>query len=1077
MFWKYNNASSSQIESLLEKEDVGLKEVLQQEDIIQECKSNNKKLIEFLVNTDVLSELISLITLEPPPDLEEKARFRLPHIAAEILSCEISHINEKVSSDPNLLNQLYSFIEQEPPLNPLLSSYFSKAFNQLITRKSEQNWYNYKVTCIHVFEFLKGKDFVRHVLRHIGTSAIPDLVFGLITCVEGADIKQNLLNWLNEKRLVESIIGLLDSEDHPDRDAHDNASRLLVELLKVSREAQDAQDVAASERCDDPLLAVLESPSTVTLILDTMFKHIDITKGEESSSGETSGGGPAEAISSSCHDSAIVNGVTVLLAVLESRKNAASGLNGGNSEDGGGTDSDGGGGGTGGGSGGGSNAADEAVRQQRLLDETVGAILPRLPDFTRLLTSPPFRSPLKTTAGTLEPPLGATRLSVAKLICALLTTNNFEVIKSLKELKTVDVLIDLFFRYSLNNFLHAQVDQCINFVFTWTPAPPLTPSPSPGLAAVAAALDKSSSPSQDEEVAKEADMKESETEKEEEVEAKKEETADGEDKRAVIEGQEAADDQEMKEPEPVKPEAGESSDEPADGGGGGADQTAADDEAKDGGDDDEDDVPINADLEWETTASKLREAEKSAAAADAAERKAKTEPYDNPLLEHLFLECRLLERVLEAWQQNEELETTSKNLRKGYMAHLTKIANVMHHHMENDSSQCHDLITKITERVPESTMTDWKAFINSQLADTNERNTILPPNSGYSANSERLTNDDDDDDQDFREIQFHSESMQQMFSDYQMQQMSDNLVDSFGFNDGEESSTGMKRFLNFNFGLDEVSGSSAGGGGGTDDDGGEKAEGGAGGADGKDLFDVVCKDRFGSIDNEEEAAMDEEESEKKESKAENSSDEDEDEEVEDPWAARTKEIKFAESDSPSKDGAQADGVEGGKVPETKMEVDDEEDDDDDWSEVLDRDRSAPQAVKSVPRDVAPIDPMEVGNPWDSAGAVASSPTHETSFDVAFNSPPPAAAPAAAAASKQKPFVKPALAAEENDDGQQSSNSDISEPGTEAKSSAGWADFSAFQPAAVPETSNTSENQSKLEDSSNQTSEVTANSTS
>ena len=73
-----------------------------------------------LVNTEVLSELISLITLEPPPDLEEKARFRLPHIAAEILSCEISVINEKVSSDPALLNQLYKFVEQEPPLNPLL---------------------------------------------------------------------------------------------------------------------------------------------------------------------------------------------------------------------------------------------------------------------------------------------------------------------------------------------------------------------------------------------------------------------------------------------------------------------------------------------------------------------------------------------------------------------------------------------------------------------------------------------------------------------------------------------------------------------------------------------------------------------------------------------------------------------------------------------------------------------------------------------------------------------------------------------------------------------------------------------
>ena len=41
------------------------------------------------------------------------------------------------------------------------------------------------------------------------------------------------------------------------------------------------------------------------------------------------------------------------------------------------------------------------------------------------------------------------------------------------------------------------------------------------------------------------------------------------------------------------------------------------------------------------------------------------------------MECRLLERVLEAWHQNDELETNSKNSRKGYMAHLTKIANVM----------------------------------------------------------------------------------------------------------------------------------------------------------------------------------------------------------------------------------------------------------------------------------------------------------------------------------------------------------------------------------------------------------------
>ena len=34
------------------------------------------------------------------------------------------------------------------------------------------------------------------------------------------------------------------------------------------------QFLPASERCDDPLLAVLESPSTVHLLLDQMFMHI-----------------------------------------------------------------------------------------------------------------------------------------------------------------------------------------------------------------------------------------------------------------------------------------------------------------------------------------------------------------------------------------------------------------------------------------------------------------------------------------------------------------------------------------------------------------------------------------------------------------------------------------------------------------------------------------------------------------------------------------------------------------------------------------------------------------------------------
>ena len=126
MFWKYNSLAVSQIDSLLEKQDVTLAEILQQEDIIQECKSQNKKLVELLVffvlfttfiqkqqaqlkyklcnkyniiyyifsltKQEILSELLDLILQEPPEDLDEKQRYMLPNIASELITCDVPQV-------------------------------------------------------------------------------------------------------------------------------------------------------------------------------------------------------------------------------------------------------------------------------------------------------------------------------------------------------------------------------------------------------------------------------------------------------------------------------------------------------------------------------------------------------------------------------------------------------------------------------------------------------------------------------------------------------------------------------------------------------------------------------------------------------------------------------------------------------------------------------------------------------------------------------------------------------------------------------------------------------------------------
>ena len=54
-----------------------------------------------------------------------------------------------------------------------------------------------------------------------------------------------------------------------DRDTHDNAARLVIEILRVSREVSESAQI--HERCEDPILNTLESPETVELVLRIIF--------------------------------------------------------------------------------------------------------------------------------------------------------------------------------------------------------------------------------------------------------------------------------------------------------------------------------------------------------------------------------------------------------------------------------------------------------------------------------------------------------------------------------------------------------------------------------------------------------------------------------------------------------------------------------------------------------------------------------------------------------------------------------------------------------------------------------------
>ncbi|XP_043504065.1 serine/threonine-protein phosphatase 6 regulatory subunit 3 isoform X2 [Polistes fuscatus] len=560
MFWTNNYVSSPHIEALLNKENVTLHELMDEEDILQECKSQNKKLIEYLVRPDVMEELVMLTTMEPSIDIEERLRYKYPNVACELLTCDVPTLNEKLAGDKTLLNKLYAFIDTDQPLNPLLASFFSKTIGVLVARKSDQNWYSYQFTCLQVIEFLQGQqNCVDLLLQHLETSAIMDLILKLVTQVEGGHLRQNILNWLDSQQLVQRLIKLLSPTSEPTK--HANASQLLCDMVIVARENQRT---STEQIKPGPILNTLKSEETVSLLLETI-------------------------LTSEKSESSIVGGIQVLLTLLGQKVNTA--LNEVDIH--------------------GNGSNEDMTDDNEQCINISNATIPYLEQLHKLLLDPPVKAPVKTTAGILDCPLGKTRLHVARLLMALLSTENVKIHEALADLGTFQTLLDLFFKYTWNNFLHTQVQQCLA-------------------------------------------------------------------------------------------------------------------------------LAINCDYQD-----------------------------NNNIYSNIFVKCRLIERILEAWEKNENKQNKENGIRQGYMGHLINIANNIVLQCEKNNA----LDTFVKTNLSTECLNKWEILVNTKLVEINKTRAIF-----LIRPTANMPNSEDTPDRYY---------LKEMYTDYQGQQMTSTFIDNFGFRDNQ----------------------------------------------------------------------------------------------------------------------------------------------------------------------------------------------------------------------------------------------------------------------------------------------------
>ncbi|PSR98720.1 Serine/threonine-protein phosphatase 6 regulatory subunit like [Actinidia chinensis var. chinensis] len=386
MFWRMAGLSTaSPVETIMDKENFTLEELLDEDEIIQECKALNSRLINFLRERSQVEQLIRYIVEEAPAEAEKRRTFKFPFIACEIFTCEVDIILKTLVEDEELMNRLFSFLEPENSHSTLLAGCFSKVVICLLLRK----------TGTFMSYIQAHQEIIRKLVDLIGITSLMEV---LIRLIGGDDhIYSNFtesMQWLEDTNVLEMIVDKFSTSDCPE--VHANAAETLC---TITRSAPPA------------LTSKIFGPS----FTGRLFQH---------------------ALEDSRPKSVLVHSLSVCVSLLDPKRLTLGTY----------------------------HMYSRQLTQGSTISanpETVEGMLGSLGDLLKLLDVSSEENVLLTTYGKLQPPLGKHRLKIIEFISVLVTVSSEAVEKELIHLGAVKRILDLFFEYPYNNFLHHHVEQII----------------------------------------------------------------------------------------------------------------------------------------------------------------------------------------------------------------------------------------------------------------------------------------------------------------------------------------------------------------------------------------------------------------------------------------------------------------------------------------------------------------------------------------------------------------------------------------------------------------------------------------
>eukprot|EP00892_Ulva_mutabilis_P005505 jgi/Ulvmu1/3326/UM155_0009.1 len=411
MFWRVTTFTPlSPIEAIMDKEEFTLEELLNEEDIIQECKTANSRLVQYLGNAEVLEKLLTYLTETPEDDLH----FKYSYTACEIFCCELDDVMSALISSDTLMQRLFSPLDKPPPLNSTLAGYFGRVVGCLLVKRAADThrWLGSHPTILPA------------LVRHVDTTSTVEVILRLVGAddITAPGAPPGATEWLSETPLMEQLLETLTG-----------ARERVARAARIQRAAQ--QNVGeilmqiARHQCS-PMIEHLTAPEYLGRMLkaaaapdsDVLQPVLKV----------------AIALLSPRAIMPPVASPAIALGLMPAYEPPA-------------------------------EPSREAVRAT--VSEIV-QFLPHLADML-MVPAASAEASQEQPYGTLGPPLGRQRITVIELGQALLATYEPTAVRAMLDSEFIPRSMDLFRQYPFNSILHSNVvDVLCTLIDALTPPPP-----------------------------------------------------------------------------------------------------------------------------------------------------------------------------------------------------------------------------------------------------------------------------------------------------------------------------------------------------------------------------------------------------------------------------------------------------------------------------------------------------------------------------------------------------------------------------------------------------------------------------